>query len=72
MLPQDISSLDTALATDTVSFDLYNQIYEGLYTLDKDDKAVPGVAESMPKKSDGGKTLTIKLRKMLNGLMVIQ
>ncbi|MEJ7219644.1 peptide ABC transporter substrate-binding protein [Staphylococcus gallinarum] len=63
VLPQDISSLDTALATDTVSFDLYNQIYEGLYTLDKDDKAVPGVAKSMPKKSDGGKTLTIKLRK---------
>lgn len=63
VLPQDISSLDTALATDTVSFDLYNQIYEGLYTLNKDDKAVPGVAKSMPKKSDGGKTLTIKLRK---------
>ncbi|MCG7339398.1 peptide ABC transporter substrate-binding protein [Staphylococcus sp. ACRSN] len=63
VLPQDISSLDTALATDTVSFDLYNQIYEGLYTLNKDDKAVPGVAKAMPKKSDGGKTLTIKLRK---------
>ncbi|MCD8910281.1 peptide ABC transporter substrate-binding protein [Staphylococcus gallinarum] len=63
VLPQDISTLDTALATDNVTFDLYNQIYEGLYTLDKDDKAVPGVAKSMPKKSDGGKTLTIKLRK---------
>ncbi|MCD8843450.1 peptide ABC transporter substrate-binding protein [Staphylococcus gallinarum] len=63
VLPQDISTLDTALATDNVTFDLYNQIYEGLYTLDKDDKAVPGVAKSMPKKSNGGKTLTIKLRK---------
>ena len=29
VIPQDISSLDTALATDTVSFDLYNQVYEG-------------------------------------------
>ncbi|PTI79704.1 peptide ABC transporter substrate-binding protein [Staphylococcus succinus] len=63
VLPQDISSLDTALVTDTVSFDVFNQIYEGLYTLDKNDKAQPGVAKEMPKKSNGGKTLTIKLRK---------
>ncbi|PTI47616.1 peptide ABC transporter substrate-binding protein [Staphylococcus succinus] len=63
VLPQDISSLDTALVTDTVSFDVFNQIYEGLYTLDKNDKAQPGVAKDMPKKSNGGKTLTIKLRK---------
>ena len=42
---------------------MYNQIYEGLYTLDKDDKAQPGVAKAMPKESNGGKTLTIKLRK---------
>lgn len=63
VLPQDITSLDSALATDTLSFDMYNQIYEGLYTLDKDDKAQPGVAKEMPKESNGGKTLTIELRK---------
>ncbi|PTF00014.1 peptide ABC transporter substrate-binding protein [Staphylococcus equorum] len=63
VLSQDITSLDSALATDTVSFDMYNQIYEGLYTLDKDDKAQPGVAKEMPKESNGGKTLTIELRK---------
>lgn len=63
VLPQDITSLDSTLATDTVSFDMYNQIYEGLYTLDKDDKAQPGVAKEMPKESNGGKTLTIELRK---------
>lgn len=63
VIPQDISSLDSALVTDTVSFDLFNQVYEGLYTLDKNDKAQPGVAKEMPKKSNGGKTLTIKLRK---------
>lgn len=63
VIPQDISSLDTALATDTVSFDIYNQVYEGLYTLDKNDKAKPGVAKAMPKESNGGKTLTIDLRK---------
>ncbi|NWK84569.1 peptide ABC transporter substrate-binding protein [Staphylococcus sp. GSSP0090] len=63
VLPQDISTLDSALATDTVSFDIFNQIYEGLYTLDKNDKAQPGVAKSMPKESNRGKTLTINLRK---------
>lgn len=63
VIPQDISSLDSALVTDTVSFDLFNQVYEGLYTLDKNDKAQPGVAKEMPKKCNGGKTLTIKLRK---------
>lgn len=63
VLPSDISTLDSALATDNVSFDIFNQIYEGLYTLDKDDKAQPGVAKAMPKESNGGKTLTIKLRK---------
>ncbi|SCS65277.1 peptide ABC transporter substrate-binding protein [Staphylococcus cohnii subsp. cohnii] len=63
VIPQDISSLDSALVIDTVSFDLFNQVYEGLYTLDKNDKAQPGVAKEMPKKSNGGKTLTIKLRK---------
>ncbi|HLR18497.1 MAG TPA: peptide ABC transporter substrate-binding protein [Staphylococcus sp.] len=63
VITQDITSLDSALATDTVSFDMYNQIYEGLYTLDKNDKAQPGVAKEMPKESNGGKTLTIKLRK---------
>ncbi|MFQ3782371.1 peptide ABC transporter substrate-binding protein [Staphylococcus saprophyticus] len=63
VLPSDISTLDSALATDRVSFDIFNQIYEGLYTLDKDDKAQPGVAKAMPKESNGGKTLTIKLRK---------
>ena len=63
VLSQDMASLDTALVTDTVSFDVFNQVYEGLYTLDKNDKAVPGVAKEMPEKSNGGKTLTIKLRK---------
>src|SRR5699024_2493776 len=63
VIPQDISSMDTALATDTVSIDIYKQLYEGLYTLDKNDKAKPGVAKEMPEKSNGGKTLTIKLRK---------
>ncbi|KAA1042589.1 peptide ABC transporter substrate-binding protein [Macrococcus equipercicus] len=59
----DIPSMDSALATDQVSFDVFNQTLEGLYTLDKNDKAVPGVAEGEPQKSADGKTWTIKLRK---------
>lgn len=58
----DIPSLDSSIATDQVSFNVFNQVYEGLYTLDKDDKAVPGVAEGEPEKSKDGKTWTIKLR----------
>ncbi|WP_353419288.1 peptide ABC transporter substrate-binding protein [Staphylococcus delphini] len=63
VIPQDMSSLDTAKVTDSVSFDKFNQVYEGLYTLDKDDNAVPGVAKGQPKISDDGKTWTIELRK---------
>ncbi|MBO1199346.1 peptide ABC transporter substrate-binding protein [Staphylococcus simiae] len=61
--PADMNTLDTALATDNVSFTIYNQVFEGLYTLDKDDKAIPGVAKEAPKKTNGDKTWTIKLRK---------
>ena len=63
VIPQDMASLDTAMVTDTVSFDIFNQVYEGLYTLNDKDEAIPGVAKEMPKESNGGKTLTIKLRK---------
>jgi oligopeptide transport system substrate-binding protein len=63
VLTQDMTTFDTAHATDNVTFDVFNQVYEGLYTLDKNDQAKPAIAEGEPKKSDGGKTLTIKLRK---------
>ncbi|UXR83035.1 peptide ABC transporter substrate-binding protein [Staphylococcus sp. IVB6214] len=62
VIPQDMSSLDTAKVTDTVSFDTFNQVYEGLYVLDGDDKAQPGVAKGEPKISEDGKTWTVKLR----------
>lgn len=62
VIPQDMSSLDTAKVTDTVSFDKFNQVYEGLYVLDENDKAQPGVAKGEPKISEDGKTWTVKLR----------
>ncbi|PNZ39561.1 peptide ABC transporter substrate-binding protein [Staphylococcus lutrae] len=63
VIPQDMASLDSAKVTDTVSFDKFNQVYEGLYTLGKNDVAQPGVAKGEPNISEDGKTWTIELRK---------
>ncbi|AEV18286.1 Oligopeptide ABC transporter, oligopeptide-binding protein [Geobacillus thermoleovorans CCB_US3_UF5] len=57
----EIPSLDPALATDQVSFIVLNNVMEGLYRLGKDNKPVPGVAESYTVSEDG-KTYTFKLR----------
>ncbi|QWI73870.1 peptide ABC transporter substrate-binding protein [Bacillus mycoides] len=59
---QEIPSMDSAKATDQVSFLALNNVMEGLYRLDKDNKAAPGVAESY-KKSDDGKKYTFTLNK---------
>ncbi|MCT4572030.1 peptide ABC transporter substrate-binding protein, partial [Bacillus thuringiensis] len=58
----EIPSMDSAKATDQVSFLALNNVMEGLYRLDKDNKATPGVAESY-KKSDDGKKYTFTLNK---------
>ena len=58
---QEIPSMDSSKATDQVSFLALNNVMEGLYRLDKDNKA-PGVAESY-KKSDDGKKYTFTLNK---------
>ncbi len=54
--------MDSSKATDQVSFLALNNVMEGLYRLDKDNKAAPGVAESY-KKSDDGKKYTFTLNK---------
>ncbi|EOO15679.1 MULTISPECIES: peptide ABC transporter substrate-binding protein [Bacillus cereus group] len=59
---QEIPSMDSSKATDQVSFLALNNVMEGLYRLDKDNKAAPGVAESY-KKSDDGKKYTFTLNK---------
>ncbi|WP_414054068.1 peptide ABC transporter substrate-binding protein [Macrococcus equi] len=58
----DIPTLDSSLATDQVSFNVFFQVMEGLYSLDKNDKAIPAIAKGEPEKSKDGKTWTIKLR----------
>ncbi|MEB7782046.1 peptide ABC transporter substrate-binding protein [Mammaliicoccus sciuri] len=58
----DVPTMDSAMATDGLSFDMFFQTMEGLYTLDKDDKAIPAVAKGDPKTTSDGKKWTIKLR----------
>lgn len=57
-----ISTMDPALAADTTSTLAMNQVYEGLYTVGKDDEFILGVAKEEPVISDDLTTYTFKLR----------
>ncbi|HDX9579981.1 TPA: peptide ABC transporter substrate-binding protein [Bacillus pseudomycoides] len=59
---QEIPTMDTTKSKDSVSSHILGNTMEGLYRLDKDNKPMPGIAESH-KKSDDGKKYTFKLRK---------
>ncbi|RQX26913.1 peptide ABC transporter substrate-binding protein [Staphylococcus warneri] len=63
VIPQDMTTLDTTMISDAVSGDIAGQSFEGLYSMNKHDKAEPVIAKSLPKKSKDGKTLTVDLRK---------
>lgn len=58
----ELLTLNTTAEEDFVSFTAQNQVFEGLYTLDKKDNFVPGVASSMPVVSKDQTEYTIKLR----------
>ncbi|MCI2952718.1 MULTISPECIES: peptide ABC transporter substrate-binding protein [Staphylococcus] len=62
VIPQDMTTLDTAMITDFVSNDIAEQAFEGLFSLDKNDKATLAIAKNMPKKSKDGKTLIFDLK----------
>ncbi len=55
-------TLDAHWTTASITETLTNHIYEGLYTLDDQNKPIPMLAESMPAVSRDGLTYTIKLR----------
>lgn len=59
---EEIPSLDTAKVMDGTSSHVMQNIFEGLYVLDNQDKPVPGVAKSF-EKSEDGKRYTFHLRK---------
>lgn len=61
--------MDTALSADAVSSRVMNNTMEGLYSLGKDDKLVPGVAKEF-KKSEDGKSIRLSYVKTRNGQTV--
>jgi oligopeptide transport system substrate-binding protein len=60
-LTAEIPELDTALTTDTVSFDVLTNVMEGFYRLDINDEPVPAAAEGV-ELSNGDLTYTFTLR----------
>ena len=62
VVQQEMPSADLSLATDTISFSALNNVYEGLYRLDKDTNPEPAGAAEKATVSDDGLTYTIKLR----------
>ena len=60
-LENDIPDLNQTTTTDTISFTILNNIEEGLFRLDEENKPQPAMAESV-KLSDDGLTYTFTLR----------
>lgn len=58
----EVPTMDSVMAEDTLSFSQLNNTNEGLYRLDQDQKAVPGMAEGPATASEDGLTYTVKLR----------
>ena len=58
----EIPSMDSTLATDSVSFKVMNNVFEGLYRLGENDAAELGMAAEEPQISEDGKTYTFKIR----------
>jgi oligopeptide transport system substrate-binding protein len=59
---EDPATLDPAAAQDSVSIGVVDAIHRPLLYYDKDLNLVPALAEALPESSNGGKTLTFKLR----------
>ena len=59
---QEMPSADPSLATDEVSFVALNNVYEGIYRLDKENKPQPAGAIEKATISEDGLVYTVKLR----------
>src|SRR2546425_13018626 len=62
-LNQDPDVLDPTLARTYVGRIIFAQMCEKLYEIDENLRIYPQLAADMPALSDGGKTVTIKLRR---------
>lgn len=58
----EIPTLDSSLVTDSVGFNLLNNVNEGLYRLNEENVAVPAVAAGAPEISEDGLTYTFEIR----------
>lgn len=59
---QEMPSADLSLATDVISFTALNNVYEGLYRLDAENKPEAAGAAELAEVSEDGLTYTFKLR----------
>ncbi len=62
IMSAEIPTMDSALVTDSVGFDLLNNVNEGLYRLNDENVAVPAIAESEPTVSEDGLVYTFTIR----------
>ncbi|GGA18064.1 MULTISPECIES: peptide ABC transporter substrate-binding protein [Psychrobacillus] len=62
IMTAEIPTMDSALVTDAVGFDLLNNVNEGLYRLNQDNVAEPAISEGEPTVSEDGLVYTFKLR----------
>lgn len=62
IMTAEIPTMDSALVTDAVGFDLLNNVNEGLYRLNQDNVAEPALAEGEPTVSEDGLVYTFTLR----------
>ncbi|SFQ23882.1 oligopeptide transport system substrate-binding protein [Psychrobacillus psychrotolerans] len=62
IMTAEIPTMDSALVTDAVGFDLLNNVNEGLYRLNQENIAVPAISDGEPKVSEDGLVYTFTLR----------
>ena len=62
MVLQEMPTADLSLATDIISVAALNNVYEGLYRIDAENKAEPAGAAELASVSDDGLVYTLKLR----------
>ncbi|HZH59536.1 MAG TPA: peptide ABC transporter substrate-binding protein [Metabacillus sp.] len=58
----EIPSMDSVMAQDAASFTALANVMEGLYRLDQNQEAVPGMADGKPEVSEDGLVYTVKLK----------
>ena len=62
IMTAEIPTMDSALVTDAVGFDLLNNVNEGLYRLNQENIAIPAISDGEPTVSEDGLVYTFKLR----------